>query len=202
MTDLVTLPFAGGRIQYVVENGQPFVPIRPICDALGIDRKSQQRRLNAEPDRWSGVVMTPVGAAADGKDRGMFCLPLARVFGWLATISPSRVKPEARDRLTAYQRECDRVLFEHFMGRARREVAEANAAALRLAEDLIARKPLWVRIRSFAAQGWSFDAIWRASGRTQAVVDRAIRDMLRLGLIRSAPAGVPSLAQPGLFDAA
>lgn len=199
MPNLVSLPFAGGRVEYVVEGGEPFVPIRPICDALGVDRKSQQRRLNAEPGRWGGVIMTLPSA---GGEQETLCLPLARVFGWLATISPTRVRPEARDRLIAYQHECDRVLFDHFMGRARREVAEANAAALRLAEDLIARKPLWVRIRSFAAQGWGFEAIWRASGRTQGVVDEAIRDMLRLGLIAAAPAGVPSLAQPGLFDAA
>lgn len=200
MTDLVTIPFAGDRIQYVVESGEPFVPIRPICDALGVSNQMQQRKLSADTGRWSVIMMMMVGA--DGKAREMLCLPLARVFGWLATISPTRVKPEARERLITYQRECAHVLFEHFMGRAQREVAEANAAALRLAEDLIARKPLWVRIRAFAAQGWGFEAIWRASGRTQAVVDEAIRDLLRLGLIPAAPAGTPSFAQPGLFDAA
>lgn len=45
------------------------VPIKPICDALGIDAKAQRNRIDRDEILSStGVIMTSV--AADGKERG------------------------------------------------------------------------------------------------------------------------------------
>jgi hypothetical protein len=44
----------------------------------------------------------------------MTCLPLDYLSGWLFGINATRVKPEVRDRLIRYQRECYRVLAEAF----------------------------------------------------------------------------------------
>ena len=48
---------------------------------------------------------------------------------WLATIEPSRVKPEARDSLVAYQREAARVLRDHFLGRTAAHAPLASVAS-------------------------------------------------------------------------
>jgi hypothetical protein len=58
-----------------------------------------------------------VAVAEDGKEREMLfvhldCLPM-----WLATIEASRVKEDVRPKLIAYQKECARVLRDHFFGR-------------------------------------------------------------------------------------
>ena len=51
------------------------VPIKPICDALGIDAKAQRNRIDRDEILNStGVIMTSV--AADGKEREMYCIPL------------------------------------------------------------------------------------------------------------------------------
>lgn len=57
-------------------------------------------------------MMTMV--APDGKKREMLCLPLDYLNGWLFGVDAKRVKPEIRERLLTYQRECFRVLNDHF----------------------------------------------------------------------------------------
>ncbi|MDE6717286.1 MAG: hypothetical protein K2J70_03750 [Muribaculaceae bacterium] len=92
-----------------------FVPIRPICDALGIDVEPQRRKLNE--DYLVGattVIMTAVGA--DGRTREMFCLPLKFVCGWIFSINPGKVAQEARENVEKYRAECYDVLYRHFFG--------------------------------------------------------------------------------------
>jgi hypothetical protein len=55
---------------------------------------------------------------ADGKQRNMFCLPIMFLPGWLFGISASRVKPELREKVIRYQRECFQILWQAFQSRA------------------------------------------------------------------------------------
>ena len=97
----------------VIDNGQKMVPIKPICDILGVDAKAQRNRIERDPILSStGVMTTSVGG--DGKDREMLCLPLKFVFGWLFTINPDRVSPDAREAVLRYKLECYNVLYRHF----------------------------------------------------------------------------------------
>ena len=51
---------------------------------------------------------------ASTHSREMICLPLKYIPGWLFGINANRVKPEIRERLIIYQRECYDVLSEAF----------------------------------------------------------------------------------------
>lgn len=44
----------------------------------------------------------------------MQCLALRKLAGWLATISPNKVKASIRDKVIRYQEECDDVLYEYW----------------------------------------------------------------------------------------
>ncbi|AOZ48885.1 hypothetical protein BKX93_01980 [Chromobacterium vaccinii] len=44
----------------------------------------------------------------------MLCMPLRKLAGWLMTIHPNKVKPEIRDRIVAYQNECDEALWQYW----------------------------------------------------------------------------------------
>lgn len=97
----------------VIENGQKLVPIKPICEALGIDAKAQRTKIQEDEILGStGVLSTSV--AGDGKGREMFCLPFKFVFGWLFTINPSNVKEEAREAVVKYKLACYEVLYQSF----------------------------------------------------------------------------------------
>lgn len=89
------------------------IPIKPICEALGIDDKAQRNRIDRDEILSSvGVIMTSTGA--DGKSYEMTCLPLEFIFGWLFSIDASRVNEEAKESVISYKRECYHVLFQYF----------------------------------------------------------------------------------------
>lgn len=89
------------------------VPIKPICEALGIDSEAQRQKIQSHYLlALTALLCKAVGA--DGKQREMFCLPMEYIFGWLLTINPANVVEEKRQNLMAYQTECYKVLFEHF----------------------------------------------------------------------------------------
>jgi len=97
----------------IVENGSKLVPIKPICQALGIDEDAQRRKLKDDPILASTTVLS-TAVAADGKSREMVSIPLMWVFGWLLTIDARNVKEEAREALIKYQVECYKALYNHF----------------------------------------------------------------------------------------
>ena len=104
-------------IQLVLDNKEKLVPIKPICEALGIDEDAQRRKLQEDEFLNSTTVLSTV-VAADGKQREMVCLPLEFIFGWLFTINPKNVKEEAREAVSKYRIECYRALYKHFSAQA------------------------------------------------------------------------------------
>jgi hypothetical protein len=101
------------------QQGQVYVPIRPICDFLGLDWSAQRQRARRNPvlsETLQGVVITttPSKSGRGGGPQEMTCLPLDYLNGWLFGINANLVKSELRDRIIRYQRECYRVLSEAF----------------------------------------------------------------------------------------
>lgn len=94
------------------ENGSQLIPIRPICEALGINYANQFTKIKDDPD-LSSVVVLSTTTGADGKQYEMTSLPLEFVFGWLFTINPKNVKPEAQEAVRQYRLRCYRALFEY-----------------------------------------------------------------------------------------
>ena len=101
------------NVDIVSTSDEQLVPIRPICEALGIDANGQKQRI--ERDEILGSTACVIHAvAADGKEREMFAIPYMYVFGWLFSIDTSRVSEEARPSVIRYKQECYRALYEHF----------------------------------------------------------------------------------------
>jgi hypothetical protein len=98
-------------------DGNIYVPIRPICDLLGVDAAAQRRRVQRDPVLSAEARPCDVVTASQGQPdqrRLMLCLPLDFISGFLFGISAQRVKPEIKDRLIRYQKECYKVLAEAF----------------------------------------------------------------------------------------
>lgn len=124
----------GVDIVTVDRDGEIFVPIKPICDAIGIDVDAQRNKLNAD-EFFNSTTAIITAVAADDKEREMYCIRLRDVYGWLATINPGKVAPEAREIVTRYRRECYDVLYEHFTGSMRRTI-ETNNAEIELQQQI------------------------------------------------------------------
>lgn len=113
---IIEVPFQSDRLQAVRDGEAVWVVVRRVCEALGIDPDSQRKRLqDAERCPWAVTVMT-TATGPDGKNYEVFAVHLDSLPMWLATIEASRVRPEAREKLIAYQKECARVLRDHFFG--------------------------------------------------------------------------------------
>jgi hypothetical protein len=123
----------------VIENGQKLVPIKPICDALGIDVDSQRKKINSD-QILSSVAVLSTATGADGKQYEMFCIPFKYVFGWLFTINPSNVKEEARELVIQYKEKCYDVLYQSFTDMADFLSEKQNSVSMLLEEQQTAKK--------------------------------------------------------------
>ncbi|MBN2637350.1 MAG: hypothetical protein JXR61_13840 [Prolixibacteraceae bacterium] len=111
----------------LIDGAEKQVPIKPICEALGIDDKNQRSKIQNDEILGSvGVLSTSTGS--DGKQYEMFCLPYMYALGWLFTINPKNVKSEARETILKYKMECYKALFNHFSDQS--EFLEQKQAAL------------------------------------------------------------------------
>lgn len=107
----INVPFHGNNLYVVNYKGQPYVPMKPIVEGMGLTWQSQFEKIK---QRFKSTITEIVIVAADGKERNMICLALRKLAGWLHTISPNKVKPEIRDKVIKYQEECDDVLYEYW----------------------------------------------------------------------------------------
>lgn len=117
-SDIRTVEFYGDEIigALIAIDGDPriYVPLRPLCDALLLDWSSQRKRILRDDvlrEEVRGVVImtTPQG----GKQETL-CLPLDLLPGWLFGITTNKVKPDLKEKIVRYRRECYRRLWDTF----------------------------------------------------------------------------------------
>ena len=112
MTQLINVTFQQDNLVMVEHNGQPYVAMKPIVENMGLAWQSQHIKLQQRFKTCITEIVIQV--AGDDQRRAYTCLPLRKIFGWLMTISPNKVKPEIKDKIIQYQDECDDVLWQHW----------------------------------------------------------------------------------------
>ncbi|RAX32894.1 UNVERIFIED_CONTAM: phage antirepressor Ant [Escherichia coli] len=106
----INVPFHGVELYVVNHNGEPYTPMKPIVEGMGMDWASQFTKLKQRFAK--GIVEIAIPSV--GGMQTMICLALRKLNGWLQTISPNKVRPEIRDKVIQYQEECDDVLYEYW----------------------------------------------------------------------------------------
>ena len=112
MKEVKVVNFYGDKLYLVEFDGEPYIPLRPIVENLGLYWNTQRRKLIFDPTRWQ-IQMVKI--KTNGGTQEMLCLPLRKLPAWLMSISPRKVKPELREKLLRYQEECDKVLWDYWM---------------------------------------------------------------------------------------
>jgi hypothetical protein len=110
---LSTVDFHGHVLQIVDRDGRPYVPLRQICQNLGLDWNGQHQRIKRDQVLSEGVCV--IHAPSGGGDQDMICLPLEYLNGWLFGIDENRVIPEIKDALITYKREAYGALYGYFI---------------------------------------------------------------------------------------
>jgi hypothetical protein len=91
--------FLGYQIDLIKDDdGNLYVPLKRMCEILGIDEKKQRREVkDAAIYPWKMLSVK----GADGSHRNMLCLPLKEACFWFYTVRPNTVKPEIKEKLLA-----------------------------------------------------------------------------------------------------
>ncbi len=108
-----TVEFYGDNIPAAQVDDDVYVPIRPLATFLGVDARGQQQRASRDPvlrDGMREVLMT----GADGRQRGLLCLRLDMLPGWLFGITTAKLDADLQDKLNRYRAEAFRVLWNAF----------------------------------------------------------------------------------------
>lgn len=113
-----------------------YVPVRPLCDYMGVNWSGQRQRIMRDPVLSKLVETVRIERGATGGNPNVMCLPLDYLNGWLFGINASRVREEIRSKVIQYQEYCYRVLFEAFHVVKPREVnlTDQQAALLQIHE--------------------------------------------------------------------
>ena len=110
-----TVNFHGQSLSVIPKNNRLFVAMRPICENIGLQWQSQFNRIKRD-EVLKSVVSVMNTTASDGKSYKSVCLPLEYLNGWLFGVDEKRVKPEIKQRLIQYKRECYQVLADYWQG--------------------------------------------------------------------------------------
>ncbi len=130
-------------IQVVDDASEQLIPVKPVCELLGVDYPSQFTKLKEHPVFGSTIGIIPT-VGSDGKEREMLCIPLRYFPSWLFSIHPDKVKVEIRDTIIEYQRRCNDVLYDYFFNRA--DFATKKERAIARAKEIYDEKTELVRV--------------------------------------------------------
>ena len=180
--EIVEVPFHGEQVlAAVVDPERPlgkglYVPIRPLCEGLGLNWAGQQQRIRRDAvlSRHAEIVCV-THTNPQGGNPNMLCLPLDKVNGWLFGINANRVKEELRDEVIAYQEELYDAIYDYCARRAGQSIA---GSALALPEGLDPeRLALDIRETRVAIDG-VLDFLWRRMRHDDVV--RKLLELVRL----------------------
>lgn len=180
MGQLLTIPFHNQNLIAVEHGGKPYIAMRPIVENLGLAWGAQQQKIT---ERFNSVVSMIDTTGADGKRYQMLCLPLSKIAAFLYSINPSKVKPELRETVIAYQEECDDVLFKHFfsyLDHKNHKLADEKHA---LIEHLFKSHPQWRQTANYYSHFVPAATIARLQGKHVSSVNRMIKRIIAAGIV-------------------
>jgi hypothetical protein len=109
-TQLDIIPFHDTDVLAVQVNDKPYVLLKPAFEAIGVDADRQIK--NVQKRSWACTAVTAVQLG--GQVRNMIAADIRTFLMALATIPASRVKPEVRPLLEAYQAEVADVIEAYY----------------------------------------------------------------------------------------
>lgn len=187
MSTVVEIPFHATTITAMSDEGKTLVSLRHMCESIGVDFAGQFTKLKNKS--WAVVVLNST-TGSDGKTYQMTMIDRRTMTMWLATIEPSRVKPEARPILEAFQNEAADALDAYFN--------EGGAINSRATEDQLNNLSVLTRnqMEVLAMARGLVDEKWLES-KTRIVVAKALGELPQIS-----PADMPLYSEGYLQEKA
>ena len=134
-----TISFNNQSLITVEQNGNHYVAMKPICENIGLAWEPQVLRIKRDEVLSQGMIVMII--PTNGGNQNMICLPIEYLNGWLFGIDINRCKPEIRDTLIKYKKECYQALYDYwFNGKAERKTTVDDRTGLRNAVNMLVSK--------------------------------------------------------------
>ena len=111
-TQISTINFHNQSLITFEQNGTHYTAMKPICENIGLEWHAQRQRIQRDEVLSQGEVI--ITLPSNGGNQQMICLPIEYLNGWLFGIDVKRVKPEIREKLITYKKECYQALFNYW----------------------------------------------------------------------------------------
>lgn len=134
-----TISFNNQSLITVEQNGNHYVAMKPICENIGLAWEPQVLRIKRDEVLSQGMIVMII--PTNGGNQNMICLPIEYLNGWLFGIDINRCKPEIRDTLIKYKKDCYQALHDYwFNGKAERKTTVDDRTGLRNAVNMLVSK--------------------------------------------------------------
>lgn len=143
------------------DDGQIYVSLAHLCTVMGIDRRSQVRRIRQHMVLGEGYTLGDVDTAGGRQQMGLLRVDLVPL--WLTTLDSGRVGADIEEKLLRYQKEAAKVLWEAFQ--------EGRLTAAPTLEELL-------RSDSPAAQAYRMAMAIAELARTQLLFEAQVESRL------------------------
>lgn len=104
----------GQSVQIVHHEGEVYVPIKPICEILGVNYTTQAEKLKNHPAFSSSVATLRGVTGADRRQYSLTVIPLMFFFGWICNIEMNEAKEGKQKELIIAQVECNKIFYNAF----------------------------------------------------------------------------------------
>ena len=104
--------FRGADLLTTEKDGKPFVALKPLVEALGLNWSKQLQLIKRDVVLSEGMSVMDIPSPGGAQETT--CLPLGLLAGWLFKLSPSRYTGTMRENLIAFQREGYDVLHSYW----------------------------------------------------------------------------------------
>lgn len=111
-TQIQTIQFNHQSLVTFEQNGTHYTAMKPICENIGLCWDGQRQRIQRDEVLSEGAVIITV--PSNGGNQQMICLPIEYINGWLFGIDIKRCKPEIRETLIMYKKECYQALYNYW----------------------------------------------------------------------------------------
>jgi len=110
-TQIKSIEFYNKSLTTIKEGEIEYVAMRPIVEGIGLDWASQFVKLNNNKGKFGCCDIT---TPSKGGLQKTLCIPFTKLYGYLFSINPNRVRKDIKDQVILYQNECFEALYDHF----------------------------------------------------------------------------------------
>lgn len=105
--NLVTVKFHNDDIEII----DTFVSVKKLCQNIGITGLDDQYKKIKKDESFESKS---IDIEINGVIQEVIVIPISKINGWLFSVSANKVKPEVKQKLIEYKKECFNVLNNYF----------------------------------------------------------------------------------------